>query len=124
MNELERILKDAGKNVVSIDLAREDFSEAVSLAFKYSKLVIASSTYNMGIFPPMQNFLNRLKGLSYQNRTVAIIENGTWAPNSGKCMKDCITDLKDIKLIEPIITIKSSINEKNVDEFKKLTTLL
>ena len=124
MKKLEEILKREGKNVISIDLAREDFSEAISLAFKYSKLIVASSTYNMDIFPPMKNFLNRLKGLAYQNRTVAIIENGTWAPNSGKCMNEIISELKNISLIEPIITIKSTYNENTIQEFKNLAKQL
>lgn len=120
MEKLEEMLKESGKNVRAIDLTREDFSEAVSLAFKYSKLIIASSTYNMGIFPPMNNFLNRLKGLAYQNRTVAIIENGTWAPAAGKCIKEIIEELKDINLIKPIITIKSTLSAQNIEEFKEL----
>ena len=124
MEKLEQILKQEGKNVVLIDLTREDFSEAISIAFKYSKLIIASSTYNMDIFPPMKNFLNRLKGLAYQNRTVAIIENGTWAPSSGKLMNTAISELKSINLIEPIITIKSTYNESNIQEFKNLAKMI
>ena len=120
MGKLENMIRLSGKNVKSIDLTREDFSEAVALAFKYSKLIIASSTYNMGIFPPMNNFLNRLKGLAYQNRTIAIIENGTWAPGAGKCMREIVEGLKDINLIEPIITIKSTLSDKNLEDFKEL----
>ncbi len=120
-NKLSEILKKNGHNNICVmDLARCDFAEAISEAFKYSKVILAASTYNMGIFPPMANFLNRLKGLNYQNRKVAIVENGTWAPNSGKCMKDILSEMKDINLIEPIITIKSKLNEKNLEEFEDL----
>lgn len=121
-NKLADILKKDGHNNICVkDLARCDFSEAISEAFKYSKLILASSTYNMGIFPPMTNFLNRLKGLNYQNRKVAIIENGTWAPNSGKCMNEILSEMKDINLIQPIITIKSKLNESNLEELENLS---
>lgn len=124
-NKLAEILKQNGHNNICIkDLARCDFAEAISEAFKYSKVVLAASTYNMGIFPPMANFLNRLKGLNYQNRTVAIIENGTWAPNSGKCMKDILSEMKDINIVEPVITIKSKLNEKTLEEFGDLAKKL
>lgn len=124
-NKLAEILKQNGHNNICIkDLARCDFAEAISEAFKYSKVVLAASTYNMGIFPPMANFLNRLKGLNYQNRTVAIIENGTWAPNSGKCMKDILSEMKDINIVEPVITIKSKLNEKTLEEFEDLAKKL
>lgn len=122
VSKLADILKNNGYNNICIkDLTRCDFSEAISEAFKYSKLVLASSTYNMGVFPPMSNFLNRLKGLNYQKRTVAIIENGTWAPNAGKCMKDILAEMKDINLINHTITIKSKLSENNIEEFKKLS---
>ncbi len=121
-NKLADILKKDGHNNICVkDLSRCDFSEAISEAFKYSKLILASSTYNMGIFPPMANFLNRLKGLNYQNRKVAIIENGTWAPNSGKCMNEILSEMKDINLIQPIITIKSKLNKSNLEELENLS---
>lgn len=121
-NKLADILKKDGHNNICVkDLSRCDFSEAISEAFKYSKLILASSTYNMEIFPPMANFLNRLKGLNYQNRKVAIIENGTWAPNSGKCMNEILSEMKDINLIQPIITIKSKLNESNLEELENLS---
>lgn len=125
VNKLAEILKESGhKNVILKDLSRCDFAEAVSDAFKYSKLILASSTYNMGIFPPMANFLNRLKGLGYQNRKIAIIENGTWAPNSGKCMNDILNEMKNIDLVQPIITIRSRINDNNIEEFNNLSKQL
>lgn len=120
MQKLEYILREEGKSVVLIDLARGDFSKAVSLAFKYSKLIIAAPTYNMDIFPPTKNFLNRLKGLAYQNRTVAIVENGTWVPNAGNCIMEILSELKDINIIEPVITIKSKCNDATLYDFKSL----
>ena len=119
--ELEKILKEKGaKKVVVSDLAREDWAEAVEDAFRYSKLIVASSTYNMEIFPPMEHFLNHLKSRNYQKRTIGIIENGSWAPSSGNKMKKIICDMKDINIVEPIVTIKSRIQEKNIQELEKL----
>ena len=106
--KLETILKESGtKNVVLADLTKEDRAEAVANAFKFSKLVVASSSYNAGLFPPMEQFLRRLKERNYQKRKVAIIENGSWAPSAGKCMKDLLQEMKDIEVVEPEVTIKS-----------------
>ena len=99
------------KKVVLSDITRCDMAEAIEDAFRYDTLVVASSSYNFGLFPKMEEFLNHLKGKNYQNRKIAIIENGTWAPSAGKCMKEIISGMKDIKLYEPMVTIKSKLNE-------------
>lgn len=101
------------KKVVLSDITRCDMAEAIEDAFRYDTLVIASSSYNFGLFPKMEEFLNHLKGKNYQNRKIAIIENGTWAPSAGKCMKEIVEQMKDIKLYEPIVTIKSKLNEES-----------
>ena len=103
--------KKTGKKVVLSDITRCDMAEAIEDAFRYDTLIVASSSYNFGLFPKMEEFLNHLKGKNYQNRKIAIIENGTWAPSAGKCMKEIISEMKDIKLYEPIVTIKSKLNE-------------
>ena len=103
--------KKKGKKVVLSDITRCDMAEAIEDAFRYDTLIVASSSYNFGLFPKMEEFLNHLKGKNYQNRKIAIIENGTWAPSAGKCMKEIISEMKDIKLYEPIVTIKSKLNE-------------
>ena len=119
--ELEKILKEKGaKKVVVSDLTREDWAEAVEDAFRYSKLIIASSTYNMEIFPPMEQFLNHLKSRNYQKRKVGIIENGSWAPSSGKKMKEILEKMKDIEIVEPIITIKSRLKEDDISKLESL----
>ena len=110
---LESILLECGRKVELVDLTKDDMSEAVSKAFKYSKLVVASSSYNAGVFPPMEEFLNKLKARNYQKRIVAIIENGTWAPSAGKVMKNMLQEMKEIDIIEPTITIESRMKEKN-----------
>ena len=119
--ELEKILKEKGaKKVVVSDLTREDWAEAVEDAFRYSKLIIASSTYNMEIFPPMEQFLNHLKSRNYQKRKVGIIENGSWAPSSGKKIKEILEKMKDIEIVEPIITIKSRLKEDDISKLESL----
>ena len=120
-NKLAEILKEKGnKKVVVADLTREDWAEAVEDAFRYSTLVVASSSYNMGLFPPMEHFLDYLKERNYQKRKVAIIENGSWAPSAGRCMKKMLQEMKNLDIIEPTITIKSTMNEQNVEEMNKL----
>ena len=79
-----------------------------------------ASSYNMGVFPPMEYFLNHLKDRNYQNRKIAIIENGSWAPSAAKCMKNIIEDMKNIELVDNVITIKSTMSEKNIQEFENL----
>ena len=119
--ELKEILEKKGaKKVVLSDLSREDWAECVEDAFRYGKVILMSSTYNMGIFTPMEQFLHHLKGKNYQNRTVGIVENGTWAPNAAKCMKEILDKMKDIKIIEPIVTIKSTLNDETKTQLEKL----
>ena len=119
--KLAEILKEKGaKKVVLADLTKEDWAEAVEDAFRYSHLVVASSSYNAGLFPPMKQFLDHLKERSYQNRTVGIIENGSWAPSSGKCMKGTLEEMKNIHIIEPIITIKSTMSDENMKQMKEM----
>ena len=119
--KLASILKDKGaKKVVVTDLAREDMAEAVEDAFRYNKLVLAASSYNAGVFTPMEEFLNHLKHRNYQNRTIAIIENGSWAPSAAKTMKEIVQDLKDISIVDPVITIASTLKEKNIADLEEL----
>ena len=114
------ILKEEGENVVLTDLVRDDMAEAVEDAFRYDKMILASSSYNAGIFPPMEEFLNHLKGRNYQSRKIGIIENGSWAPSAGKGMKSILETMKDISIIEPMITIKSTMKQGDVDKLKQL----
>ncbi len=121
VKDLKEILEEKGVGqVVLADLTRDDMAEAMGNAFKYDKLIIASSSYNLGLFPPMEHFLNGLKGKNYQNRKIGIIENGTWAPSAGKCMKEIISQMKNVEIIEPMVTIKSTLKE---DSKKQLIEL-
>ncbi len=119
--KMKEILEKKGvKKVVLADLSREDFAEAIEDSFRYGKVIFASSTYNMGIFSPMRNLLLNLKEKNYQNRKVGIIENGTWAPNSAKCMKDILATMKNIQIVEPIVTIKSTLKNSDIEKLNKL----
>ncbi len=120
-NELSKILEEKGaKKVVVTDLARDDMAEAVEDAFRYDKIVLAASSYNMEVFPPMEHFLHHLRGKNYQNRRVGIIENGTWAPSAARTIKNILKDMKDITICEPTVTIMSRLKK---DSFAKLEEL-
>ena len=123
--KLAEILKEKGaKKVVLADLTKEDWAEAIEDAFRYSHLVVASSSYNAGLFPPMKRFLDHLKERNYQNRTVGIIENGSWAPSAGKCMKGTLEEMKNINIIDPMITIKSTMSDENIAQMKEMADVL
>ncbi|MBP3463457.1 MAG: FprA family A-type flavoprotein [Clostridia bacterium] len=123
--ELEKILKENGaKKVVISDLSRADMAETIEDAFRYDKLVIVSPTYDAGLFPTTEKFLRHLKHKNYQNRKIALIENGSWAPMAAKCMKEIISELKNITLIENIVTIKTKMTEKNKEEMNQLAKSL
>ena len=115
------ILREQGeKTVVIRDLTKDDWAECVADAFRYSKLVLASSSYNAGVFPPMEHFLGRLKERNYQKRKIGIIENGSWAPSAGNCMKNLLQGCKELEIIEPVITIKSKMKKENLNQMKSL----
>lgn len=115
------ILKEKGANDVKvIDLTRNDMSEAIAKSFQYGKIILASSSYNAGVFPPMEQYLRLLRDKNFQKRKVAIIENGTWAPSAAKNMKSIIEGMKEITIVEPEITIKTTASEENIEHFKIL----
>ena len=107
-------LKGKGcKKVVEIDLSRCDMSEAVEDAFRYDKLVLASITYNTDIFPFMKEFINHLTERNFQNRTVAFMENGSWAPMAAKVMAKMFENSKNLNILESKVTIKSALSDEN-----------
>ncbi len=109
--------------VAVTDLAREDMAEAVEDAFRYGKLVLATTTYNMDIFPFMREFIEHLTERNYQNRTIAIIENGSWAPNAAKVIKGMLESSKDITLLDTV-TIKSAMTAENEQQLDALAAKL
>ena len=110
--------------IVCTDLAREDMAEAVEDAFRYSKIVLATTTYNAGIFPFMETFIAHLLERNFQNKKVAIIENGTWAPMAAKVIRDKLANAKNITFIEPTVRILSSMSEENEKQIQDLADAL
>lgn len=119
--KLAEILKQKGlKNIEITDLARDDMAEAIENAFRYDTMVLAASTYNMGVFPPMEQFLHHLQGKNYQKRKIGIIENGSWAPAAATKMKEILETMKDISIYNPIITIQSKMTDKTIEQMENL----
>lgn len=108
--ELVKKLEKTGVKVAFTDLTRDDMAEAVEDAFRYDRMVVCACTYDGGLFPAAEAFLSRLKSKNYQNRTVGLVENGTWAPMAAKCMKAVLEGMKNITILEPVVSIKSRLN--------------
>ena len=123
--KLEKELKDRGvKNVDIRDVPRSDMYECVALAFKHKKLVIATTSYNADIFPCMKHFIDHLIARGYKNRTICIIESGSWAPIVNNSVKKKFENSKDITFLDKGVKILCALNEKNEDEIKELASLL
>ena len=114
------LLKEKGVKVAFTDLTRDDMAEAVEDAFRYSKMILAGATYDGGVFSPMEDFLHRLQHKGYQNKTVGLIENGSWAPLANKVMKDMLTPMKNITICENTVTIKSTYKDENQEAINHL----
>ena len=114
------LLELGAKKVVVNDLARCDMAEAVEDAFRYGTIVLATTTYNGEIFPFMREFINHLKERNYQNRKIAFIENGSWAPVAAKVMREMMASLKNLTEVGPVIKIMSSVSEQNINDIKLL----
>ena len=122
--KLAEFLTAKGCKVETADLAREDMAEALENAFRYSKTVLAASSYNGGVMPFMEDFLHHLKGKNYQNRTVALIENGSWAPSAGKTMCEILSQMPKITVLEPSVTIRGCMKEETMTELQNLADKL
>lgn len=119
--KIAKLLEENGAKKVAIsDLTRDDMAEAIEDAFRYDKIILAASSYNGEVFPPMEQFLNHLRSKNYQNRKVGIIENGTWAPSAARTMKDILSKMKNIEIIEPTVTIMSKMNEESITKMEEL----
>ena len=119
--KLAEILKEKGCPKVTVtDLARDDFAEAIEDAFRYGKLVLATTTYNSDVFPFMRSFVDGLRERQYQNRTIGIIENGSWFPTAAKIIKGMLEKSKDITYTDTTVTIKSAMNEENIKQLEAL----
>lgn len=119
--KIEELLKNAGvKKVVVSDLSRADMAEVIEDAFRYDRMVLCAASYDGGVFPCMQDFLNHLQAKAYQNRKVALVENGTWAPSAAKVMKGMLESMKNVTILEPVVTIRSAMKETDMDAIDAL----
>lgn len=123
--KLAGILEAKGApKVVVTDLSRDDQAEAVEDAFRYDRMVLAAASYDAGVFPPMEEFLCHLRAKNYCRRTVALVENGSWAPSAGKVMKAELEKMKDITIVDKTVTVTSAMKEETVKELEELADLL
>jgi flavorubredoxin len=119
--KLAEILKEKGaKKVAVTDLCRDDMAEAIEDAFKMGTLVLAASTYDGSVFPPMFYFLHKLQLKGFRNRRVGFIENGTWTPMAEKVMKEMVEKMKDMQIIDPTVTLKSTMKDENIVQMEAL----
>lgn len=122
--ELAAMLEEQGQKVSVFDLARDDMAEAIEDAFRYDRLVLAAATYDGGLFPCMEDFLYHLKLKNYQKRTVGILENGSWAPMAGKLMREYVEGFKDCAVAEPVVTVRSTLNDASRTQLEELARAL
>ena len=121
---LGEMLEKRGQKVSLFDLARDDMAEAIEDAFRYDKLVIASVTYDAGVFPAVEDFVYHLKLKNNQNRTIGIMQNGSWGPVAGKKIKETVETFKNVKIVDPMVTIRSTLKEGNLKAMETLADAL
>lgn len=110
--------------VSTADIAREDLHEAVEDAFRYDRLVLCAPSYDGGVMPIMEEYIMHLRNKTFRNRKVAFIENGTWAPSAGKKMREAMEEMKDITVVEPMVTVESAVKAKTIEDLKVLADAL
>ena len=119
--KMVNLLQEAGAAKVAFtDLSRDDMAEAIEDAFRYDSLVLCAASYDGGVFPPMEDFLNRLSHKAFQKRKVGIIENGSWAPCAAKSMKAILDTMKNLEICDKVVTIKTTMKETDVEHMKEL----
>lgn len=121
---LADMLREKDVKVSVADIARDDLHEAVEDAFRYDRMVLCAPTYDGGIMPIMEDFINHLRIKTYQNRKVGFVENGTWAPMAGKKMMEEMGAMKNITIIEPLVTVESAVKAKTIENLKLLADAL
>ncbi len=118
--KLAEMLEAKGEKVAISDICREDMAECVEDAFRYDRMVICASSYDGGIFLPMHDFLNHLTVKTYQNRKVFVMENGSWAPSAARTAKGIIEGWKNVTLLDPVVTIKSTMKDSDIPNIEAL----
>ena len=124
VERLAEALEKSGQKVTVYDLARSDMSQAVADAFRYSKLVLATTTYNNDIFPFMREFIEHLTARGFCNRTVAIMENGSWAPSAARVIKGLLEKSKNLTFVEPVVTLRSALSAESAAQLELLAKAL
>lgn len=119
--QLAEIIQQKGEKVVVSDLSRSDMAEVIEDAFRYPRLILCASSYDGGVFPVMHDFLHHLQIKNYQKRRIGLLENGSWAPCAAKAMHQILTHLKDIEIVEPVVTIRSSLKESDLPALHQLS---
>lgn len=124
-HRLAEMLREKGAKKVSVaDLSRDDMAEAVEDAFRMSRLVVAASSYDAGVFTPMHDFLHHLQIKSFQKRRIGIIENGSWAPSAGRVMRAMLSEMKEVEIVEPMVTIRSRMKQTDLPALEALADAL
>jgi flavorubredoxin len=122
--KLAEMLQEKGVKVAFNDLTRDDSAEAIEDAFRYGTLVLAASSYDAGLFPPAAEFIAHLQDKSWQNRRVGLIENGSWAPSAGRVMKEKFSAMKNVTVLEPLVTIRSAMKDSDLPALETLCEAL
>ena len=122
--EMAEILRKRGQKVCLMDLTEEEVSFAVEDAFAYGKAIFAASSYDAGLFPPMHNLLHHLQIKAWQKKRVGLIENGSWAPTAGKVMREMLAQMKDVEVVEPMVTIRSRMKQTDLVQLEALAETL
>ena len=123
--KLGEMLKEKGaEKVVISDLSRSDMAENIEDAFKYDRIVLMASSYDGGVFPVMEDFLMHLKSKNYQNRKIGLVENGSWAPTAARVMKGYVENFKNVTIAEPVVTIRSTLNEASEKALGELAEVM
>src|SRR5699024_8056951 len=112
------IAEQGMKNIKMYDASVTDCSYLIAEAFRYNRIVVAAPTYNAGLFAPIEHFLNDMKSLNVQNKKIALLENGTWAPMAGKHMRAIVESMKNMEIVEPVISIKSALQPVQMEEVR------
>ena len=122
---LGQMLREKGvEKVVVSDLAREDMAEVIEDAFRYDRMVLCAASYDGGVFPCMQDFLHHLQSKAYQKRTIGMVENGSWAPCAAKAMREIVDTFKDVTVVEPLVTIRSTMKDSDRKTMEALATAI
>ena len=119
--KLADMLREKGvEKVVVSDLSREDMAEVIEDAFRYDRMVLAAASYDGGVFPCMQDFLSHLQSKAFQKRTVGILENGSWGPTAARSMRAMLETMKNVSIVDPVVTIKSTLKDENMKDLEAL----